>query len=133
MIITQDKIIEVPYVLEKIAEKIIMMPQIVEVLKYVHEIIDDGMVNAVSEISSESIEYKKLGEGLEKELSVFLEEIRKYRQPGLSTRVDVIERYLTEFRKFIKHPRLYEKIVERAVEKDRKVVVPVPHHKTAEE
>ncbi len=29
---------EVPYILEKIVEKIVVMPQIVEVLKYVHEI-----------------------------------------------------------------------------------------------
>jgi hypothetical protein len=28
----------VPYILEKIVEKIVVMPQIVEVLKYVHEI-----------------------------------------------------------------------------------------------
>jgi len=28
----------VPYILEKIVEKIIVMPQIVEVLKYVHEV-----------------------------------------------------------------------------------------------
>lgn len=36
VIITKDKIIEVPYVLEKIVEKITMMPQIVEVLKHVY-------------------------------------------------------------------------------------------------
>jgi len=30
--------VEVPYILEKIVEKIVVMPQIVEVLKYVHEI-----------------------------------------------------------------------------------------------
>lgn len=38
VIITKDRIIEVPYVLEKIVEKITMMPQIVEVLKHVYEI-----------------------------------------------------------------------------------------------
>lgn len=27
-----------PYILEKIVEKIVVMPQIVEVLKYIHEI-----------------------------------------------------------------------------------------------
>lgn len=32
-------------VLEKIVEKIVMMPQIVEVLKYVHEIIEGDELN----------------------------------------------------------------------------------------
>ena len=32
----EERLIEVPYILEKIVEKIILMPQIVEVLKYVH-------------------------------------------------------------------------------------------------
>lgn len=41
VIITQDRIIEVPHVLEKIVEKIVIMPQIVEVLKYVHELVDN--------------------------------------------------------------------------------------------
>ena len=36
VIIYDQKIMEVPVVVEKIAEKIVVMPQIVEVLKYVH-------------------------------------------------------------------------------------------------
>lgn len=36
VIITKDRILEVPFVLEKIVEKITVMPQVVEVLKYVH-------------------------------------------------------------------------------------------------
>ena len=32
----QKRLVEVPYILEKIVEKIVIMPQIVEVLKYVH-------------------------------------------------------------------------------------------------
>ena len=33
--------VEVPYILEKIVEKIVVMPQIVEVLKYVHEVVEE--------------------------------------------------------------------------------------------
>ena len=36
--VQEQKLIEVPYILEKIVEKIVVMPQIVEVLKYVHEV-----------------------------------------------------------------------------------------------
>ena len=35
---SEEKFIEVPFVLEKIVEKVVLMPQIVEVLKYVHEV-----------------------------------------------------------------------------------------------
>ena len=38
VILTQDKVMEVPFIVEKIVEKIVVMPQIVEVLKYIHEI-----------------------------------------------------------------------------------------------
>lgn len=34
----EEHFIEVPILLEKIVEKIVLMPQIVEVLKYVHEV-----------------------------------------------------------------------------------------------
>jgi hypothetical protein len=36
----------VPFIVEKIVEKIVVMPQIVEVLKYVHEIADEGVLGA---------------------------------------------------------------------------------------
>ena len=36
----EEHLIEVPHILEKIVEKIVVMPQIVEVLKYVHEIVE---------------------------------------------------------------------------------------------
>ncbi len=35
---TVEKIVEVPQILEKIVERIVVMPQVVEVLKYVHEV-----------------------------------------------------------------------------------------------
>ncbi len=38
IIITEQRILEVPVIVEKLAERIVIMPQIVEVLKYVHEI-----------------------------------------------------------------------------------------------
>ena len=35
---TVEKIVEVPTIIEKIAERVVILPQVVEVLKYVHEI-----------------------------------------------------------------------------------------------
>ncbi len=40
------------------------MPQIVEVLKYVHELIDTDEVNVNVDVTIEAQEYKKLGDEL---------------------------------------------------------------------
>ena len=34
----EEVIVEIPYILEKIVEKIVVMPQIIEVLRYIHEV-----------------------------------------------------------------------------------------------
>lgn len=51
--------------MEKICEKIVIMPQIVEVLKYVHELIDNDInINVEVDVSVEAQEYKRIGEDL---------------------------------------------------------------------
>jgi hypothetical protein len=45
------------------------MPQIVEVLKYVNQIIDNEELNINVDISVEAVEYRKLGEDLERGFS----------------------------------------------------------------
>jgi hypothetical protein len=47
MFSTIEKIIEVPQMQEKLVERIVIMPQVVEVLKYVHEIAEQGGVLAL--------------------------------------------------------------------------------------
>lgn len=44
---------EVPYIVEKIVEKIVVMPQIVEVLKYVHEVMENDNLLATSSATVE--------------------------------------------------------------------------------
>jgi hypothetical protein len=50
----------VPYLLEKIVEKITIMPQVVEVLKYVHEITEEASLGIAvgADISIEEVRYK---------------------------------------------------------------------------
>lgn len=66
VIITQDKVMEVPFVVEKIVEKIVVMPQIVEVLKYVHEITEKDTLGASvpEDIGKQEAEYKNLASNL---------------------------------------------------------------------
>lgn len=92
VIITQDRIIEVPHVLEKIVEKVVVMPQIVEVLKYVHELIDNDEININVDVSVEAQEYKKLGEELERGFGDFLAELNKVKslQPSAAQRIALI-------------------------------------------
>ena len=57
---------EVPHILEKIVEKIVIMPQIVEVLKYVHEIVETeelGVAVGVDVMTHEQ-KYKLLARNL---------------------------------------------------------------------
>jgi hypothetical protein len=132
VIITQDRIIEVPHVLEKIVEKIVIMPQIVEVLKYVHELAENDLeVSMDIDVSVEAQEYKKLGEDLERGFGEFIAELNKVKslQPSAAQRIAMIEAYLAKFRRFIKYPKIHEIIREKVVDK----VVKVPYQKGAGE
>ena len=47
-----------PMVLEKIVEKITVMPQIHEILKYVHEMVEEDNISALSDLTFEVKQYK---------------------------------------------------------------------------
>lgn len=112
VIITKDRIIEVPYVLEKIVEKITMMPQIVEVLKHVYEIAEEDQLNVLVDLDVEVKQYQDIAGVLENNMAPFLEDLKKVKstQPQLSDKINNIERYLAEFRRYIKHPKILERI-----------------------
>lgn len=114
---------EVPYVLEKIVEKITVMPQIVEVLKYVHEIAEEDNINVLCDLDVEVTQYKEMSVALEREMPTFLEELRKLKSSGQSSgRIDFIERYISEFRRYLAHPKLFEKIKEIKSEPQKEIV-----------
>lgn len=128
VIITHDRVIEVPHVLEKIVERMVIMPQVHEVLKYVHEVFenDNQAVGAGLDIGIEAKEYKVLGEELEGGLADFLTELNKFKslQPSSAPRIALLEQYLSKFRRFIKYPKIHELIREKVVEKEKFVKVP---------
>jgi hypothetical protein len=133
VIITKDKIIEVPYILEKIVEKITMMPQIVEVLKHVYELAEEDQLNMLVDLDVEVNQYQEMAVALDREMVGFLDEIKKVKtsQPHLSGRIDFIERYMSELKKYIKHPRILERVREVKMEPEKEIVR-VPRQKTAE-
>ena len=88
-----------PHILEKIVEKIVIMPQIVEVLKYVHEVVETeelGIAVGVDVMTHEQ-KYKILVKDLKSSLDLILVELRKLKSanPALRLQIEIIERFLT--------------------------------------
>lgn len=76
------------------------MPQIVEVLKYVHEVIEEQSLGVAVgvEVSTHEQKYKLLTQNLKSNITVLLAEMRKLRNtsPGLGVQVEAIEKFLAE-------------------------------------
>ena len=97
------------------------MPQIVEVLKYVHEIYeDDGLGIALTgDLQVAEVRYRELYGNAKKQLDILLAELRQLRttQPNFRGIIEVIERFLLDFDRLAAAQRVVavdrEKIVEK--------------------
>lgn len=108
------------------------MPQIVEVLKYVHEITEKeelGVAVGV-DIATHEQKLKILTKDIKVNFDILLAELRKLRtsNPNLRIQIEIIEKFLVQLEDFILYPKIVqvpkEKIVEKIVQKDRIVTVP---------
>lgn len=77
--------------MEKIVEKIVVMPQIVEVLKYVHEVVEEETLGVAVgvEVATHEQKYKMLTQNLKSNIGLLLTEIRKIRNtnPALGLQI----------------------------------------------
>lgn len=75
------------------------MPQIVEVLKYVHEVTEVDSLGVAVDIETSSYEqrYKGLSANIKNELDILMRELRSLRNPQLNNKIQIIERFLGEF------------------------------------
>lgn len=118
--------------MEKIVEKIVVMPQIVEVLKYVHEVVEEETLGVAVGVDVQTHEqkYKLLVKDIKVQLDLLLTDLRKLRSsnPNLQGQVTVIEKFLAELEQFILFPRIVEvpKIVEKIVEVEKDRIVSLP-------
>jgi hypothetical protein len=76
------------------------MPQIVEVLKYVHEVVEEenlGVAVGV-DVATHEQRYKLLTKDLKGNIAVLLAEMRKIKQtnPALAIQIEIIEKFLAE-------------------------------------
>ena len=108
------------------------MPQIVEVLKYVHEITEKeelGVAVGV-DVATHEQRLKILSKDIKVNFDLLLVELRKLikSNPALRILIETIERFLAQFEEFILYPKIFqiprEKVVEKIVEKDRVVSLP---------
>ena len=121
---TQDR------VMERVVEKIVMMPQIVEVVKNIHHISEVNSLGMAVDVDVNVHTEQYLGvttelrNSLKELLTVFKSNVG--RQPDLKHLIALIEKYLVFIEDWIKFPKLIEvpKDVVREVEKEKVVLVP---------
>ena len=114
-------------------EKIVVMPQIVEVLKYVHEVVEtESLGVAVGvDVAAHEQKYVLLAKNINVSLDALTKELNLLvkSNPALRAQIEIILRFLAELHQFILYPKIVqvpaEKIVEKVVEKDRVVRVPM--------
>lgn len=120
----------VPEFQEKIVERIVVMPQIVEVLKYVTEICEaETLATGVSvDVVQQEKNYLELYGVAKRQLEIVITELEKIKgsQPNLRGVIELLGRYLIDFDKLAAVQRIVpvdrEKIVEKEVTKP--VLVP---------
>ena len=108
------------------------MPQIVEVLKYVHEVVQEETLGVAVgvDVHTHEQKYKLLVKDIKIQLDVLLVEIRRLKMsnPGLKVQIELIETFLAQLDQFILFPRIVEvpKIVEKIVEVEKDRIITLP-------
>lgn len=106
------------------------MPQVVEVLKYVHEIVEteDLGVAIGGDIKVQETRYRELYGLTKKQIELIIVELRKLRsnQPNLREQIEILERFLVDFDKFAAVARVFPVDREVIVEKEVNKAVLVP-------
>jgi hypothetical protein len=105
------------------------MPQIVEVLKHVHDVVIENQLGVALDVdvSIHENKYKQLSRDIKVQIDVLLVEIRKLKvsNPALRIQIEMIEKFFQEFEAYVNYPRIVqvtkEKPVEKIVEKEKVV------------
>ena len=110
------------------------MPQVVEVLKYVHEIVEEETLGVAVgvDIRTQEARYKELYGKVRVHFETLLVELRKMKtsQPGMKVQIEIIEAFLVELDKIMQFARVVQVEKEKLVEKEVNVPVLVPKKDT---
>ena len=122
-----------PFLLEKIVERVTLLPQIVEVLKHVHEITEErisglglGIAELGVDIKVHTADYIALCDNLRSALGGLLHTLRNATTPEVIAQVSMIEQLINILGDLIRFPNIVQipRDVERIVEVEKAVVVP---------
>jgi len=108
------------------------MPQIVEILKYVHEVVEEESLGVAVgvDVASHEQKYKLLVKDIKIQIDILLVDLRKMKgnNPNLRAQIELIEGFITQLDQFILFPRIVEvpKIVEKIVEVEKERIVHLP-------
>ena len=95
------------------------MPQIVEVLKYVHEVTEKEELGVAVGLDVATYEQrlKILSKDIKVNFDLLLAELRKLKQanPGLRIQIELIEKFLAQFEEFILYPKIFQVPKEKVV------------------
>lgn len=88
------------------------MPQIVEVLKYVHEIVEEETLGVAVgvDVRTHETRYHELHGKVKTHFDTLLAELRRLRtsNPALKIQIDTIEAFLVELNKLIAFPKIVQ-------------------------
>jgi hypothetical protein len=88
------------------------MPQIVEVLKYVHEITEKEELGVAVGVDVASYEQrlKILSKDIKVNFDILLLELRKLLKstPALRGIIEIIERFLVQFEEYLLYPKIFQ-------------------------
>jgi hypothetical protein len=95
------------------------MPQIVEVLKYVHEITEKEELGVAVGVDVASYEQrlKILSKDIKVNFDILLVELRKLLKsnPALRAMIEIIERFLVQFEEYLLYPKIFQIPKEKVV------------------
>lgn len=108
------------------------MPQVVEVLKYVHEVVENESLGVAltGDVAIAERRYRELYGVTKKQLDIVLAELKRVRtsQPALAGVIELLERYALDFDRLAAAQRIVPVDRDVIVEKEvagRSVLVPV--------
>lgn len=95
------------------------MPQIVEVLKYVHEITEKEELGVAVGVDVASYEQrlKILSKDIKVNFDILLVELRKLLKsnPALRAMIEIIEKFLVQFEEYLLYPKIFQIPKEKVV------------------
>lgn len=128
-----------PLLLEKVIERVTILPQIVEIMKHIHEITEErveglglGIAGVGIDVQVHTSNYVELCQNLKQGLENLLGSLRNARSNEVKAQVVLIEELIVLLGDLVRFPNIIQipKIIEKVVEIEKPIVVPTKDNQT---